>query len=311
MGDPLAPGAETARARGTAPAAVAAAPRKLLLGLIGAGIQRSLSPAMHEEEGRHHGLRTHYQLIDLDVAGRGVEALPMLIDAARTMGFAGLNITFPCKQAVIPLLDDLGEDARAMGAVNTVVFRDGRAIGHNTDGSGWAWGLRRALPHADLSRVVLRGAGGAGSAIAHAALRLGVAHLVLVDRDSARATALAGELNAHYGAGRASAEREVARALAGACGLVHATPTGMDKLPGLPLPAELLHPGLWVSEIVYFPLDTALLKAARARGCATADGGGMAVGQAFAAFELFTGVAPDAARMAAHFRSLIASRPGG
>ncbi|HRH88232.1 MAG TPA: shikimate dehydrogenase, partial [Rubrivivax sp.] len=169
----------------------AASPAKVLVGLIGAGIQRSLTPAMHEAEARHHGLRLHYQLIDLDVARVGTEALPTLIEAARVMGFAGLNITYPCKQAVFPLLDELSDEARAMGAVNTVVFRGGRAIGHNTDGSGWAWGFRRALPQADLSRVVLLGAGGAGSAIAHAVLRLGAAQLVIVDREAERAEAAA------------------------------------------------------------------------------------------------------------------------
>lgn len=281
-------------------------PRKLLLGLVGAGIQRSLTPAMHEEEAAHHGLRVHYQLIDLDRSGATVDALPTLIAAARTMGFAGLNITFPCKQAVIPLLDELSEQARAMGAVNTVVNRDGRLIGHNTDGSGWAWGFRRVLPDADLSRVVLLGAGGAGSAIAHAVLRLGAAQLVVVDSDAARAAALAGSLNALYGAGRVSSGTDPAEALRGARGLIHATPTGMDKLPGLPLAEALLRPDLWVSEIVYFPLETALLKAARRIGCATVDGGHMAVGQAFGAFELFTGLQPDAARMDAHFRRLVA-----
>src|SRR5262245_63060169 len=124
---------------------------------------------MHEREALQHGLRLHYQLIDVDRSRAGAAALPALLDAARTMGFAGLNVTYPCKQAVIPLLDELSDEAAAMGAVNTIVFDDRRAIGHNTDGLGWAWGFRRALPQADLSRVVLLGAGGAGSAIAHAA----------------------------------------------------------------------------------------------------------------------------------------------
>lgn len=283
---------------------------KLLCGLIGAGIQRSLTPAMHEEEARAQGLSLHYQLIDLDAAGQGVEALPLLLAAARTMGFAGLNITYPCKQAVIPLLDGLSEEARAMGAVNTVV-RDGmKLVGHNTDGSGWRAGFERQLPGADLSRVVLLGAGGAGSAIAHALLRMGTGTLVLVDPELERARALAASLNDLYPGQHAQAEVEVARALAGATGLVHATPTGMDKLPGLPLDAALLHPGLWVSEIVYFPLETALLKAARAAGCRVADGGGMAVGQAVDAFRLFTGRAADAARVDAHFRRLVAARSG-
>ena len=283
------------------------AERKLLVGLIGAGIGRSLTPAMQEEEARHHGLSLHYQLIDLDRSREGADALPALVASARTMGFAGLNITFPCKQAVIPLLDDLSEEAQAMGAVNTVVFRDGRATGHNTDGSGWAWGFQRALPDATLGRVVLLGAGGAGSAIAHALLRMGTGRLAIVDSDAARAGDLARQLGALYGAGRIEGGSDPAAALRGADGLVHATPTGMDKLPGLPLDAGLLHPDLWISEVVYFPLDTALLKAARRIGCATADGGHMAVGQAFGAFELFTREAPDAARMDAHFRSLVAA----
>jgi shikimate dehydrogenase len=286
----------------------AAAGAKALVGLIGAGIQRSLTPAMHEEEARQHGLRLHYQLIDLDAAGVGVEALPTLIQAARIMGFAGLNITYPCKQAVIPLLDELSDEARAMGAVNTVVFRDGRAIGHNTDGSGWAWGFRRTLPQADLKRVVLLGAGGAGSAIAHAVLRLGAAQLVIVDREAERARAAAARLNTLYGAGRVAASADAALALRGATGLIHATPTGMDKLPGLPLAVELLRPELWVAEIVYFPLDTELLRAARSRGCATVDGGTMAVGQAVGAFEHFTGRSADAARVEAHFRRLLLAR---
>ncbi|MBK8072285.1 MAG: shikimate dehydrogenase [Ramlibacter sp.] len=281
---------------------------RVLLGLIGAGIQRSLTPSMHEEEGACHGLRVHYQLIDLDRSGRGVEALPTLLDAARVMGFSGLNITFPCKQAVIPLLDDLSADARAMGAVNTVVNDGGRLVGHNTDGSGWRWGFTRALPQADLSCVVLLGAGGAGSAIAHALLGMGCERLVLVDHEAARARALATELGRLHGTTRVVSADHPASVIAAATGLVHATPTGMDKLPGLPLPAELLHPRLWVAEIVYFPLETALLKAARAIGCATVDGGTMAVGQAVDAFGLFTGRTADPQRMQAHFRLLLQTR---
>ncbi len=282
--------------------------RKLLCGLIGSGIQRSLTPAMQEAEGAAQGLQLHYQLIDLDATGSDAGALPTLLAAARVMGFAGLNITYPCKQAVIPLLEALSDEAAAMGAVNTVVFRDGRATGHNTDGSGWRWGFERDLPGADLSRVVLLGAGGAGSAIAHALLRMGTKALVLVDSDSARAAALAERLNVLYPGRRAAFTTDAAAALAGASGLVHATPTGMDKLPGLPLDAGLLHAGLWVSEIVYFPLETALVRAARAAGCRVATGAGMAIGQAVGAFEHFTGRPADAARLEARFRELIAAR---
>ena len=278
--------------------------KKLLVGLIGAGIERSLSPALHEEEARHHGLRLHYQLIDLDGNG-GAEALLMLIKAARFMGFAGLNITYPCKQSVIPLLDALSEEARAIGAVNTVVREGDRLVGYNTDGSGWSWGFRRALPKADLSRVVLLGAGGAGSACADAVLRLGAARLVIVDQEPARAAALAERLNGYLDGNRASAGPDLQAALAGASGLIHATPTGMAKLPGMPLPQALLRPAMWVSDVVYVPLDTPLVKAARRIGCPTVDGGHMNVGQAIDGFKLFTGLDADAARMDAHFRKLV------
>src|SRR6185295_14981458 len=103
---------------------------KLLLGLIGAGIGRSMAPALHEEEGRHHGLDVHYQLIDLDREGRGPAALPEVMRRIRDMGFAGLNITYPCKQSVIPLLDSLSEEAQAIGAVNTVVREADRLVGY-------------------------------------------------------------------------------------------------------------------------------------------------------------------------------------
>lgn len=280
--------------------------RKLLVGLIGAGIQRSLSPALQEEEARHHGLRLHYQLIDLDEAGVGPEVLPELIRAARVMGFAGLNITFPCKQSVIPLLDELSEEAKAIGAVNTVVHEGKRLVGYNTDGSGWGWGFRRALPKADLTKVVLLGAGGAGSACADAVLRLGAKQLLILDQDAARARTLAARLNEQFNGSRATVARDIATATQGATGLIHATPTGMLKIPGMPLDASLLRPSLWVSEVVYVPLETELLKAARRAGCATVDGGHMNVGQAARGFTLFTGLDADVARMDAHFRKLVA-----
>ncbi|WP_020656416.1 shikimate dehydrogenase [Massilia niastensis] len=294
----------------TNPAAEApvATARKLLVGLIGRGIGHSLSPAMHEQEARAHGIRLHYQLIDLAEPGAGPEDLPQLLKAMRAIGFAGFNVTFPYKQAILPLLDGLSVEAQAMGAVNTVVNVGGKLVGHNTDGSGWAWGFRRALPDADLERVVLLGAGGAGSAVADAALRLGVGQLVVVDIDPVRIAALADKLNAQHGAGRVSATTDLAAALDGASGLIHATPVGMYSQPGLPLAKELLRPSLWVSEVVYFPLDTMLLQEARARGCPTADGGGMAVGQAVGAFRLFTGLEPDPARIDAHFRALVAAK---
>lgn len=278
--------------------------QSILVGLIGAGIQSSLSPAMHEREGEAQGLRYAYRLIDLDVPGRTPSALPELIASAEGEGFAGLNITFPCKQAVIEWLDELSPDARAIGAVNTVLFRDGRRIGHNTDWSGFAESFRRGMGDVRRGRVVLFGAGGAGAAVAHALLTLETATLVLVDTDRARAASLAETLCARFGAGRAITLDDPADALRGADGLVNATPVGMAKFPGLPLPAKLLSPELWVADVVYFPLETALLAEARARRCRTMSGAGMAVFQAAEAFRLFSGVRPDADRMLAHFAEL-------
>ncbi len=279
----------------------------VLAGLIGKGIAESRSPALHEREGARQGLRLIYQLIDFDPLGLGPEALPELLTGAQRLGFAGLNITFPCKQAVIPHLDGLSPDAAALGAVNTVLLREGRRVGHNTDCSGFAEGFRRGLPDAPRAQVVQLGAGGAGAAVAHALLAEGTGTLLLHDADGGRARDLAAALRARFGAGRAALAEDLAAAVAEADGLVNCTPVGMTKLPGMPLPAALLHPRLWVADIVYFPLETELLRAARAIGCRVLDGGGMAVFQAVGAFRLFTGREPDADRMLRHFAEMSAA----
>ncbi len=276
----------------------------VLCGLIGTGLQKSRTPRMHEQEGQEQGLRYVYKTIDLEHLGVGVEALPDLLLAAERMGYCGLNITHPCKQLVIPLLSDLSEDARALNAVNTVVLKNGQRIGHNTDCSGFAEGFRRGLPDVQRNRAVQLGAGGAGAAVAHAALLLGVGTLSVHDIDPAKAQSVVDGLNARFGAGRAAVCADLQAAMAQADGLIHATPIGMASHPGLPLPADYLQPQHWVAEVVYFPLETELLKVAKVKGCRTLNGGGMAVYQAVGAFQLFTGIEPDAARMTRHFASM-------
>ncbi|MFF0286803.1 shikimate dehydrogenase [Streptomyces sp. NPDC005262] len=282
-----------------------------LVGLIGAGIGPSLSPALHEQEADRQGLRYVYRLIDLDTLGVAPEKVGDIVRAARDLGYDGLNITHPCKQLVIPHLDALAPQAEALGAVNTVVFRDGRATGHNTDVTGFAASFARGLPDAPMERIVQLGAGGAGAAVAHALLTLGTGRLTVVDTAPARAAALAATLNQHFGAGRAVAggPRDLPAAMAHCDGLVHATPMGMAAHPGVPLPAELLHPTLWVAEVVYRPLETELLTTARALGCTTLDGAGMAALQAADAFRLITRREPDSARMLADIAEL-AKDPG-
>jgi shikimate dehydrogenase len=258
---------------------------------------------MHESEGRAHGLDYEYRLLDLDLLEDGND-LAQLLSRCEREGFSGLNITHPCKQAVLAHLTGVSDEVAALEAANTVLLREGERIGHNTDWSGFAQSLRRGLPHAAMQEVVQLGAGGAGAATAFAALTLGTGHLVIFDINHQRAQQLAERLNAHFGAARAEAGEDIEAAMAAAQGLIHATPTGMDRHPGLPLAAELLRPAIWVAEVVYFPLETELLRAARAAGCRTLDGGGMAVFQAAEAFRLFTGMTPDTERMLQHFESM-------
>ncbi|MFJ4782541.1 shikimate dehydrogenase [Streptomyces sp. NPDC088794] len=274
-----------------------------LVGLIGAGIGPSLSPALHEREADRQGLRYLYRRIDIDELGLRPEAVGDLVRAARDLGFDGLNVTHPCKQLVIEHLDALAPQASALGAVNSVVFEDGCAVGYNTDVTGFAAAFARGLPDVPVERVVQLGAGGAGAAVAHAMLNLGAERVTVVDALADRAVDLAAALNRHFGVGRAAAAspERLGELLAGADGVVHATPTGMAAHPGLPFPAGLLRRELWVAEVVYRPLETELVRVARAVGCAVLDGGGMAVFQAADAFRLFTGREPDVGRMLADF----------
>jgi shikimate dehydrogenase len=291
---------------------------RFVVGLIGSGVGSSLSPMLHEREADELGLRYLYQLIDIVELGVAADDIGGLLADARRMGFAGLNITHPCKQTVLSSLDELSPDAATLGAVNTVVFTGGRAVGHNTDWSGFAAGFTRGLPDAALSEVVLLGAGGAGAAVAHAMLVLGARRLTVLDLDRGRADRLAMALrNRWRRADRDSREwtvtadgmENLAARLGMADGLVNATPVGMTPHLGVPLPPRLLRPELWVADIVYRPLETELLRHARERGCATISGGGMVVYQAAEAFRLFTGHVPDAERMYRHFESLSATAP--
>ena len=280
-------------------------PRRLL-GLVGAGIGGSLTPAMQEREGRAAGLDLRYRRIDAEVLGLSVPELPALLTWARRLGYDGLNVTHPFKQAVVPLLDELSVDAADLGAVNTVVFQDGRALGRNTDWSGYGRAFREVLPDAVEDRVVLVGAGGAGVAVGYGLLEQGAEHVAVLDADRERADACVVRLAKRFGDDRVAVAGDLAPALAAATGVVNATPVGMTGHPGTSVPLELLREDLWVSDVVYFPLETELVRVARERGCRVVPGGGMAVQQAVGAFELFTGLPADAARMHRHFEELSA-----
>jgi shikimate dehydrogenase len=271
----------------------------VVVGLIGSGIGASFSPALHEREAVLLGFDYEYRLLDLDELEREPEDVGALVSEAQREGLRGLNITHPCKQLVLDALDELSDEAAALGAVNTVVFHGERRIGHNTDASGFREAFERRLPGARTGHVVLVGAGGAGAAVGYAILAAGAGRLSVVDVDPERAAALAAAL----GPCATAADLD---ALAGADGLIHASPTGMDAHPGSAVPAELLDPRHWVAEVVYMPLETQLLADARERGCRTLDGAAMVALQAAGSLELFTGARPDRERMLEHVDELIA-----
>lgn len=283
-----------------------------LVGLIGAGIGPSLTPPMHMAEAKALGLDYVYRTIDIAALGIDPAEVGRLVASARILGYDALNITHPCKQLVVPHLDALDERAARLGAVNTVIFTDAGSVGYNTDTSGFATAFAAGLPGAATGDVVQLGAGGAGTAVADALLAQGTEHLTIVDTDVDRAANLARVLAERFPAARVDAADldKLPVLLPGSDGLVHCTPTGMADHPGLPLDPDLLHAGLWVADIVYRPIDTALLQVARAAGCRTLDGGQMAVHQAAHTLELVTGRQPDVQRMITGFGRLLAAEAG-
>ena len=198
----------------------------------------------------------------------------------KTAGFIGVNVTFPFKQAIIPMLDDLSPEARQIGAVNTVVIgKTGHTTGHNTDRSGFRLNFEHGLTRAaaEGKTAVLVGAGGAGSAVAFALMDLGLKTLILHDQDTARAAALAADVNVHFGAGRCRLAQRLAEEIVTADGVANATPIGMGGFPGNPVPVEALLSGHWVADVIYSPIETELINAAAAKGARTLTGGGMCV----------------------------------
>jgi shikimate dehydrogenase len=266
----------------------------ILVGLIGANIQKSLSPALFEDACAAAGMTGHYHLMDLDrLPGR---TLPELLAAARAAGFAGVNVTFPCKETVLPLLDEVSPEAREIGAVNTVVIgRDGRTAGHNTDRTGFRRSVEETLGRARVEgqAAVLVGAGGAGRAVAFALFDLGLRRLLVHDRDTRQADGLV----AAVGRERCEVVPDAAAALAGAAGLVNATPVGMAGFPGLPLSPQAVGERHWLADVIYTPLETELVVSARTRGATAMGGSGMCVHQAAESFRLFTGRTADLSRL--------------
>jgi shikimate dehydrogenase len=275
---------------------------RFLTGLIGYPIAHSAAPAMHEQAAAALGVRAHYQLIEVKGAGR--DDLRAMLDGMRRLGFAGVNVTFPYKEAVVDLLDELAPDARAIGAVNSIVVSGARLAGHNTDATGFARAIEPLLASAPRGPIALIGAGGVGKAIAFALAGLGVAGLRIFDADAAKATQLATQLQDRHAIRVASVEI----AVEGAVGLVNATPVGMLPSRETPVPDGLLHRSMWVADAVYTPLWTPLLTAAKASGANVLTGRDLAINASADAFALFTGMTPPHEAMANAFDAVMAAR---
>jgi shikimate dehydrogenase len=263
------------------------------LALIGRGIHHSSSPAIHESEAARLGLSLTYRLVDFDRLGFPDEYLAHIVRLLAGMGYAGCNVTFPFKQQVMALCNSLSDSAAALGAVNTLCFRDGAIHGENTDWDGFAWLIERDIGPIAGQTVAQIGTGGAGSATAYALARLGAAGVGLFDPAPGRAAELAARLAPLFPDCAFSAAASPEAALASADGVVNATPVGMASLPGTPFDPRLMTARQWVADVIYFPLETELLAAARARGQKVANGVSMVVGQAAEAFRLITGAQPD------------------
>jgi quinate/shikimate dehydrogenase (NAD+) len=283
--------------------------RRILLGLIGANIQGSMSPALFADAFAAAGIDGFYHLLDVDRLPE--RRLPQLLEAIKAAGFAGANITYPFKQQIIGLLDAVDPEAAQVGAVNTVAFApDGRTTGYNFDRRGWRHSFeeRFGRGRAQDATVVQIGAGGAGRAVAFGLMDLGVAVLVIHDIDMARALTLKAELSSHYGATRCRLSGDLAREITAANGIVNATPVGMNGFPGNPVPVSALGATHWAADVIYTPMETEFLKAAAAKGAGVLNGAGMCVHQAVAAFRLFTGVEPDPVRLHRAFATAVKAR---
>ncbi|GAA4509577.1 shikimate dehydrogenase [Brevibacterium yomogidense] len=282
--------------------------RAVLVGLVGQGVAPSLTPPMHELEGARHGMSYVYRTIEVDPDEAGPSDIARLLWAARRMGYDGLNVTHPVKQAVMPLLDELAPSASRVGACNTVVFDGDRTIGHNTDVTGFGSAFDASFGGTQYGRIVIVGAGGAGSAVATGLAERDIEEIVVVDVARDRAEQLAAQTAPlTNGTVRGASSSEMPQLLAAADGVVNATPFGMAAHPGTAFDPALLPAGSWVGDIVYRPTDTALLLAARGRGLKTMSGLGMAMGQAADAFEIFTGEPADRAAMTQDLKELVAA----
>ncbi|MDP8213735.1 MAG: shikimate dehydrogenase [Candidatus Euphemobacter frigidus] len=263
-----------------------------LTGLFGWPVLHSISPLIHNAAFTSAGLNWIYRAFGVEP-----ENLESAFMDFRMRRGKGLNITIPHKQAVMDLLDELSEEARLIGAVNTVLFQERRALGYNTDGAGFIRALKEEKRFSPKGKhVCLIGAGGAGRAVAVTATREGADRVSISDLAPDRARELSEWVNRKFGPGRAGVFQvgspEGDEIIAGADLVVDATPLGLNPDDPLSFDPSLLSASALVMDLVYNPPETPLLKAVRARGVGGINGLGMLVHQAAAAWEIWTGREP-------------------
>lgn len=264
------------------------------LGLIGDNIKPSQAPRLHREAGRLAGLDVSYELLIPPELGKGFDAI---FNEGRSGGMRGFNITYPYKIAAVVKAEIDDPLVRKLGAINTVVFENGRARGYNTDHSGFIAAWRSAFGEENPGHTVILGAGGAGSAIAFGLAALGAPKLTIVDTDVARAKALANALDGF--ATEASVRDRADAALGEAQGVANCTPVGMVGKPGSPIDLSLLGPQRWAFEAIYTPRQTEFGRAAAGAGLALLGGYELFIHQGLDAFRLFTGRSVDEAALRA------------
>lgn len=258
-----------------------------LAGVIGYPVAHSKSPQLHGHWLHRYGITGYY--MPLEVAP---ENLGRVIDALPDIGFVGANVTIPHKETVMGVLDEISESASAIGAVNTLVFKDGKVLGDNTDGYGFIANLRQGAPdwRADAGPAVVLGAGGAARAIVFALLEAGVPEILITNRTRSRAE----KLQADFGERLHIVDWDRADEVFGdAATVVNTTSLGMSGKPPLEVSLAKLTPEATVTDIVYAPLKTDLLRKAEEKGCVTVDGLGMLLHQAVPGFEQWFGTRPE------------------
>ena len=273
----------------------------LRLGLIGDNIARSKSPLLHVEAGRLCGIEVGYErLVPADM-GIGFEAV---FERCRESGFHGINITYPYKEQVVPLVSIDAPGVRRIGACNTVLFAGFRASGYNTDHSGFLAAYRDAFGRRDPGTVAMAGAGGVGKAIAFALAELGCRRLCLYDPRKGRAMRLAQSIGAGPTGMAVEVCDSIGEAANGAQGLVNCTPLGMAGNPGTAIPAALMDKAHWAFDAVYTPVETEFLKNARSARLEIMSGYELYFHQGVDAFRLFTGRDVDQAALREVLRRL-------